>query len=157
MKINDTLTGVAIAALGVTILIHVQSFPPMPGQKVGPAMFPGLLAVGLLICAAGVIFRGLKTLKSEGWLVWPEWIRQRRIAAGFVLIPVVLVVYAAVSEKLGFLPTAIAFVFSLCWIFGVRPRVALAVAVGGSLGIHYIFYKLLKVPLPWGILSSFAW
>ena len=157
MKINDTLTGAAIAALGVTILIHVQSFPPMPGQKVGPAMFPGLLAVGLLICAAGVILRGLKTLKSEGWLVWPEWIRQRRIAAGFVLIPVVLVVYAAVSEKLGFLPTAIAFLFSLCWIFGVRPRVALAVAIGGSLGIHYIFYKLLKVPLPWGILTSFAW
>jgi len=157
MKINDTLTGAALAALGLTILIHVQSFPPMPGQKVGPAMFPGLLAVGLLICAAGVILRGLKNLRAEGWFQWPAWIGQRRIAAGFVLIPLVLVVYAAVSEKLGFLPTAIAFLFSLCWIFRVRPRLALAVAIGGSLGIHYIFYKLLKVPLPWGILTSIAW
>lgn len=157
MKINDTLTGAAIAALGVTILIHVQAFPQMPGQKVGPAMFPGLLAVGLLVCAAGVIWRGLKTLKAEGWVVWPEWLQQRRIAAGFVLIPLVLIVYAAVSEKVGFIPTGIAFLFSLCWAFGVRLWMALAVAVAGTLIIHTIFYKLLKVPLPWGILSGFVW
>lgn len=157
MKINDTLTGAAIAALGVTILIHVQSFPPMPGQKVGPAMFPGLLAVGLLICAAGVIWRGLKTLSTGGWLTVPEWFAQRRIAAGFVLIPVVLIVYAAISEKLGFIPTGIAFLFSLCWVFGVRPWMACAVAVAGTLLIHTVFYKLLKVPLPWGILSGFIW
>jgi putative tricarboxylic transport membrane protein len=157
MKINDTLSGAAIAALGIVILVHVQSFPPMPGQKVGPAMFPGLLAVGLLICAAGVIWRGLKTLKSEGWLVWPEWLAQRRIAAGFCLIPVVLVVYTLISEKLGFIPTGIAFLFSLCWVFRVRPWVAFAVAVAGTLVIHTIFYKLLKVPLPWGIMSGMVW
>ena len=157
MKINDTVSGAAIAALGLTILIHVQSFPPMPGQKVGPAMFPGLLAVGLLICAAGVIWRGLKSLKTEGWVVWPEWLQQRRIAAGFALIPLVLIVYAAVSEKLGFIPTGIAFLFSLCWVFGVRPWMAFAVAVAGTLVIHTIFYKLLKVPLPWGILSGVVW
>ncbi len=157
MKINDTISGAAIAALGLTILIHVQAFPAMPGQKVGPAMFPGLLAVGLLICAAGVIWRGLKTIKIEGWVAWPEWIKQHRIAAGFFLIPVVLIVYAAVSEKLGFLPTGIAFLFSLCWVFGVRPLMAFVVAVAGTLVIHTIFYKLLKVPLPWGILSGFVW
>ena len=157
MKINDVVSGAAIAALGVSILIHVQAFPAMPGQKVGPAMFPGLLAVGLLICAAGVIWRGRNTIGSEGWLVWPEWLRERRIAVGFFLIPLVLVVYAAVSEKLGFIPTGIAFLFSLCWVFGVRPLTAFAVAVAGTLVIHTIFYKLLKVPLPWGILSGFVW
>ena len=157
MKINDTLTGAAIAALGVTILVHVQAFPAMPGQKVGPAMFPGLLAVGLLICATGVIWRGLKTLKSEGWLVLPAWFAERRITAGFVLIPVVLIVYTAVSEKVGFIPTGIAFLFSLCWVFGVRVWMALAVGIVGTLIIHTIFYKLLKVPLPWGILSGFIW
>ena len=157
MKINDTLSGVAIAALGIAILVHVQSFPPMPGQKVGPAMFPGLLAVGLLICAAGVIWRGLKTLKTEGWLTVPSWFAERRIALGFALIPLVLVIYTAISEKVGFIPVGIAFVFSLCWVFGVRVRTALVVAVVGTLVIHTIFYKLLKVPLPWGIMSGMVW
>ena len=26
-----------------------------------------------------------------------------------------------------------------------------------TLAIHYCFYKLLKVPLPWGVLQSIAW
>ena len=157
MKIHDTLSGAVIAALGITILVHVQSFPPMPGQKVGPAMFPGLLAAGLLISAFFVIRRGMKTLRNDAWVEWPEWLRHKRIALGFALIPVTLVVYTLVSEALGFLPTAAAFLYALFWVFGVKPRTALIVAIGGSLGIHYIFYKLLKVPLPWGILKSVAW
>jgi len=30
-------------------------------------------------------------------------------------------------------------------------------AVAMTLGIHYAFYKLLKVPLPWGLLQGVAW
>ena len=157
MKINDTLSGAALAVLGAAILLRVQSFPPMPGQRVGPALFPGLIAVGILVCAAFIIRRGVVSLRAEGWLTWPEWLGQGRIALGFVLIPVVLVVYVAVSETVGFLPTAVAFLFTLFWVFGVKPWLGIVVALGGSLGIHYIFYKLLKVPLPWGILSSIAW
>jgi putative tricarboxylic transport membrane protein len=35
--------------------------------------------------------------------------------------------------------------------------VALPVALASALLIHTIFYKLLKVPLPWGILTPLAW
>ena len=157
MKINDSVSGAVLAVLGTTILVHVQSFPQMPGQKVGPAMFPGLLATGLLICAAAVIYRGMRKLRSESLVTWPDWIGQRRIALGFVLIPVVLVAYIVASERIGFLPTAVAFLYTLFLVFGVRPWVGLVVALGGALGIHYVFYKLLKVPLPWGLLSPLAW
>lgn len=157
MKINDTISGAALAALGMAILIRVQSFPPMPGQKVGPAMFPGLIAAGLLICAAFIIRRGFATLKTDGWVEWPTWFSRGRIALGFALIPVVLVIYAAVSETVGFLPTAVAFLLSLFLAFGVKPWLGAVVAIGGSLAIHYVFYKILKVPLPWGILKSLAW
>ena len=157
MKINDTLSGAALAVLGTTILIHVQSFPKMPGQNVGPAMFPGLLAIGLLVCSAFVMLRGVRKLAAEGWVQWPEWLGQNRIALGFALIPLLLVLYTLVSERVGFLPTAVVFLFTLFWVFRVKPGLALVVAIGGSLGIHYMFYKLLKVPLPWGVLNSIAW
>ena len=35
------------------------------------------------------------------------------------------------------------------------PRAAL-IAVIGTLAIWYVFYKLLRVPLPWGVLKNFA-
>ena len=38
------------------------------------------------------------------------------------------------------------------------PRASsLPVALVMTLLIHYAFYKLLRVPLPWGVLQPFAW
>jgi putative tricarboxylic transport membrane protein len=37
----------------------------------------------------------------------------------------------------------------------VRPRAAAAWAIGGTLVVHLVFYKLLRVPLPWGVLRPF--
>jgi len=40
--------------------------------------------------------------------------------------------------------------------FGVKPGRAALIAVIGTLAIWYVFYKLLRVPLPWGALTNFA-
>jgi putative tricarboxylic transport membrane protein len=40
--------------------------------------------------------------------------------------------------------------------FGVRPGPAVLVAIIGTIVIWYAFYKLLRVPLPWGVLQRFA-
>lgn len=157
MKINNVLSGLLIGSFGAAIYLHARSFPPMPGQNVGPNMFPQLIATGLMICAMILVLRGVKTLGTEGWVTLPGWLGQRRIALGFLLIPLVLVFYVAVSESLGFIPTAVILLMTLFLVFKVRLRAALIVAVLGSLCIHTLFYKLLKVPLPWGLLESMAW
>ena len=157
MKINDVLSGLLIGSLGALLFGHVQSFPPMQGQDVGPNMFPQLIAVGLMVCAVMLVFKGLKSLKSQAWVTAPDWLGQGRIVLGFVLIPLMLAFYVAVSESLGFLPTAVILLLALFLVFEVRLRTALPVALLGSLGIHALFYKLLRVPLPWGILEPFAW
>jgi putative tricarboxylic transport membrane protein len=87
----------------------------------------------------------------------PEWMGANRAALGFVMIPVALVFYIAVSERLGFIPTAVLLLLALFYVFGVRTRTALIVAVVGAFAIHAVFYSLLNVPLPWGILSPVAW
>lgn len=157
MKINDVLSGVLVGAFGAVTYVHAQSFPPMPGQNVGPNMFPQLIAAGLMICAVMLIWRGLRTLGTEAWITLPDWLGKGRIAFGFMLIPIVLVFYVTLSERLGFIPTAVILLMALFIAFNVRLRMALIVAIAGSLSIHYLFYKLLKVPLPWGILDSVAW
>jgi putative tricarboxylic transport membrane protein len=42
-------------------------------------------------------------------------------------------------------------------VFGVSPRWNLPIAIIVTLLIHYSFYKMLKVPLPWGVLTGVAW
>lgn len=157
MKINDVLSGLLIGSFGAAVYLHTRSFPPLPGQNVGPNMFPQVIATGLMICAIILVFRGVRTLGTEGWISLPAWLGQGRIALGFLLIPLVLVFYVAVSESLGFIPTAVILLMTLFMVFKVRLRTAIVVALLGALGIHTLFYKLLKVPLPWGLLNSVAW
>ena len=46
---------------------------------------------------------------------------------------------------------------SLFLVLRVAPGRAVLVAVIATLAIHFAFYKLLRVPLPWGVLMPVAW
>lgn len=157
MKINDVVSGVLLGLLAAVVYLHAQGFPQMPGQNVGPNMFPQLIATGLMICAVLLCMRGLREAGEGKWFALPDWLGANRATVGFLLIPVALLFFTAVSETLGFIITAILFLVPLFVVFGVRMRAALPAAVLASLCIHALFYKLLKVPLPWGLLSPFAW
>jgi putative tricarboxylic transport membrane protein len=157
MRINDVLSGALTAAFAVAMFLGAQGFPAIPGQNVGPKVFPELIAAGLMVCAFMLIRRGLRTRAAEKWLSLPEWAGHGRTVAGFLLVPLSLVFYVAASDVLGFIPTACLLLLALFFMFEVRWRTALIVAVLGTLGIHTLFYKMLKVPLPWGILSPYAW
>jgi putative tricarboxylic transport membrane protein len=67
------------------------------------------------------------------------------------------VLYIAVVERVGFVLTAIAYLSALFAVFRVRVRWIVPLAVVVTLAIHYAFYKLLRVPLPWGWLEPLAW
>ena len=157
MKCNDVLSGLLTGGFALAIYLGAQAFPTIPGQNVGPKVFPVLIAAGMLLCAVLLVARGLRTLGSEKWVTLPSWMGQGRAAFGFLLVPLCLVFYVAASESLGFIPTAVLMLLAMFLTYGVRWRTALIVAVLGSLIIHGLFYKLLKVPLPWGVLSPYAW
>ena len=161
MKINDTLWGALFALLGAAILWHVQGFPRIPGQNVGPALFPGVLAVAMLVCGAILIVSGLKARRVDGaasrWSVAPEWLRSRRHVLAFVVLVASNVFYLLAVDRLGFLLTAFVYLAALMWVLRVRLAVTVPVAFLMALAIHYAFYKLLRVPLPWGVLQGLAW
>ena len=157
MKCNDVLSGTLAGAFAVAIFVGAQGFPKIPGQNVGPKVFPVLIAAGMMLCAVLLVVRGLKTLGTEKWVTLPDWLGQGRAAFGFLLVPICLAFYVAASEGLGFIPTSVLLLLAMFLTYGVRWRTALVVALLGSLGIHALFYKMLKVPLPWGVLSPYAW
>jgi putative tricarboxylic transport membrane protein len=157
MKIHDTLFGLFFLALGSLVLFAVKGFPNIPGQPVGPALFPSLSATGLCISGVMLVIKGFRNQAQTAWFEWEDWIHSpRHVIALFVLLASV-VFYIAVAEPLGFLPTSFIMLIALFKALRVNWRRTLTVAVIATLVVHFAFYKLLRVPLPWGVLTPWAW
>jgi putative tricarboxylic transport membrane protein len=165
VRIDDTIWGAALVALGGTVFVHVQRFPSIPGQSVGPGAFPGVLGVALALCGVLLLVRGLRARWAAGagggarppWVEWPDWFGAPRQRLGFVVLVAVCLFYLLAAGRLGFIPCGTVFLTALMVVLQVRPGRALLLGVVMTLLIHHVFYKLLKVPLPWGLLESIAW
>jgi putative tricarboxylic transport membrane protein len=68
-----------------------------------------------------------------------------------------LIGYVAWVDRLGFIITAFLMLCVLFAAYRVRLAWIVPVAAVSTLVVHTAFYKLLKVPLPWGLLSGWVW
>lgn len=161
VKLNDAVLGTVLLLLAAAVLVHVQSFGTIPGQKYGPALFPGLVAVGLAVCGALLVGKGLAA-RTHGrararWVAFEPWTRSRRHVIAFATTLGVAVFYILLADRLGFVVIGVVYLAALFVAYGVRPAWIVPLAVVLTLVVHTAFYKLLKVPLPWGLLQRFAW
>jgi putative tricarboxylic transport membrane protein len=157
MKLNDAIFGVVLVVFGLAVIVGVQGFPKIPGQQVGPALFPGLIAAGLCICGGLLVVRGLRERALQPWIVWDDWVRSPRHILALAVLLGGIVFYIFAANWLGFLPTAVLILVSMFSVLRVKPLRAVIIAVIVALLIHFAFYKLLRVPLPWGLLSGMTW
>ena len=155
MKFNDAAFGAVLLALAMAVLVQVPAFPPIPGQKVGPGLFPGLVAAGLAACAVILIVNGLRQRAAQPLFQGGPWLRSPRHVVAFLVTLGGVVAYIAFAEALGFLIVGPLVLLALFIAYGVRPVTAVVTAIAVSLVIHFAFYKLLRVPLPWGVLTPF--
>jgi len=126
----------------------------MPGQKFGPAWFPGLIAVGLAICGAALVYKGAR--RTAPWVAFPEWMQRSPSRAAVIALLGGLVFYIVAADLLGFHLTSIVIVALWVRMLGASWRMTIAVAIVAPIVIHLAFYKGLRVPLPWGLLERWA-
>jgi putative tricarboxylic transport membrane protein len=109
-----------------------------------------------MVCGALLVFGRLRSASPQPLAELPEWVRRQRAAAAVASVLGGLLFYIFAVDALGFHITAT--LLLLVWARFLRASWALAlpVAVGATLVIHLSFYKLLKVPLPWGVFERFA-
>ncbi len=153
MRVNDALIGAVLLALSLAVLWHVRTFPPVPGQPYGSALFPTLAAAGLGVTAVLLIVQGLRSKTPLRQASAAE--RAGRIAAAVTIAA--LVFYLLLSEWLGFILSAVLMLVAMLWAYGVRRKLILPLALVATVVIHTLFFKLLKVPLPWGLLAPVTW
>lgn len=156
MKINDAIFGAVFLLLGLVVLVHVQSFPMIPGQQVGPGLFPGVVAAALAVCGALLIVSGVRNRAEHPWYETADWMRSGRHFVAFVAIVGGVAAYVLLAQAIGFLVMAPILLWIWFTILGVRRATAILAAIIATLVIWYAFYKLLRVPLPWGVLTGVA-
>lgn len=153
MRVHDALSGALLALLAIAVLFTVRQYPSIPGQDIGPAAFPAIIAILLLICSVILIWRGLRAERAPLIQVG-AWMQSPRHVRNFLLVPAALLFYIWSADFLGFLLTGIIILAVLFYALNVQLRLILPVAVIMTLLIHTIFYKFLRVPLPWGLLQD---
>ena len=161
MRVNDALFGAALWLLAAAILWQAASFPAMPGQSFGPALVPGVLAGGFLVCGLGLVVSGLRT-RGAGPLFAPpaEWSagegRGRLLDAALVLGGLVALIL--LWDRLGFLIGGTLYTALLVYRFhGGGVARALLVAAAACFVVDWAFRRLLLVPLPMGPLTGVVW
>lgn len=160
MKFNDAIWGAALVVFAGLLFVHAQGFPSIPGQSVGPGALPKVLAFGLAACGAILFMRGLRARNSAAggrWVELPDWFASPPQLLGFAVLVGVNLLYVLGVERIGFVITGWIYLAALMLVLRVRPWFAILVALVMTLLIHYCFYKLLRVPLPWGVLQAIAW
>jgi len=148
---SDRWVGLGLAALAVAVLWTAREFPQVPGQKLGAAFLPMIIGAGLLLCALALIVRSFRA-GAYRMTDTPADAAQEHFGSAAVIIGTVLA-YIFLAERMGFLFIAPVCLMAVFLALRVRWRTALWWAIGGTLAVHLTFYKLLRVPLPWGPLT----
>ena len=151
MRNIDRWLGLALALLAGAVLWSARAFPAVPGQKLGAGFLPMLVGAGLGVCGLVPVLRSLRGsyAAEEARPVGSEHFGSSAAVIG------VVVFYILAAEWLGFLIVAPIGLFVLFKALRVQSAPALACAVVGTLVVHFAFYKLLRVPLPWGVFRPF--
>jgi putative tricarboxylic transport membrane protein len=135
------LIGIGTVAGAIKLRLGTPTHPQ-------PGFFP-LLGGVFLIAMSAILM--VKSLAGIG--------HKRAAAFGELRRPAILVasmaVYVGVLEPLGYVPATIFIGSVILWILGIKSwKVLAASSVGMSVGSYFLFFRLLGVELPAGVLEG---
>lgn len=155
MRLNDAVIGAVLLLFAVALAGYSQTFPPIPGQQYGAAVFPTLIAAGLAGSGLLLIASGIR--QGGPALAWADWARGRHGFRNVVITVAATLFYVLMADILGFILTMGLILLVLLRMMTVGWLASIGLAIAMALGIQYLFGSLLYVPLPWGILTPVRW
>jgi hypothetical protein len=143
---TDRVSGVALVLFASFVIGQSRTLPLGTLRQPGPAYIPVLLALLLLVFAVLLIITGGRTRPLSA-VSWTEWRHATAILAASLFSVLGL-------ERLGYRLTLL---LVLGFLLGVIERrswiLSLAFAFALSFGSFFLFYTVLRVPLPEGPLG----
>ena len=153
MKKGNIILSVICAILGITVIAIASGYPTAADYGTGvpgPGLWPIVISVAILICAALLMLRSLK-MESEDDTEIALWTPGTKRV---YITMIILVIYAIILEPLGFLlaTTAMQFVF-IQWFAKKKWYITLIISAVVSVVVYLAFNYLLNVPLDFGLLA----
>ena len=150
---KDIVAGIALILFSLWVIWESREFAAAAARfrGISPALFPTMLAVGIILLACVMIVRGLR--KGRNW----EFTFDLRHPNSFIALGLVAAtaLYGLTLEFLGFLlaTTLYALIF-IIWMKGAKPLRALAISCAAVGAIYFVFHTLMFVPFPQGEVFS---
>lgn len=150
MKISDTVVGVGFVGAGALIVVGTLNYPPLDGGHPGPALFPRILGTLMAVLGAALAVQGARARDATQAVEWRRLHHNVGLVNALFALGGVLA-YLGLVEWLGFLITGTLLLFVMMWRLRVPPLRALVVAIAFITIVHFLFVKVLRVPLPLGL------
>ena len=145
---RDAIAGAILLVFGLSYGLMTGALPnrSLPNTP-GPAFFPWLITVGLIVLSVALLVQSLindgddaRHEISDGFL--SRWL----VALTLFFVYLILLPYS------GFLVASVPFFAALMWLYGERNRLVLALAsVVIPVGLFYIFRLGFQILLPTGV------
>ncbi len=154
MRFNDAFSGVVLLLFAVATIAYTWTFPELPGQDYGPALFPRMIGGGMAVCSILLIVNGVRHRKSAPLAEFGDWVRSPALLTNFLLVIATTLFYILASDFLGFHLASTIILLVLFIRLGVGLLLALVVSIGVTMFIYQVFAGFLQVPLPLGLLQT---
>ena len=149
---TDIVTGTGVILFAGFVLISSLRFPPPRDTDFGPALFPRVVAAILLVLGILVLLQVRKlrtraqscTTDTTGEELPTTVGGMRNVAVTLVTI----VVYIAVVDEVGFIPTTLVFLFVLTKAYGLTTFRSVLSSCFITAFVFVLFSLLLRVVLP---------
>ena len=148
-KTADLWSGLALAGLGVHIVVQGWQWEYLGPDGPGPGFFPLWYGAAMLLASAALVASSVLRRDVPGRAAI-EWSRTGRALAVWLA----LVLSVVLSTVLGFLISFALLAFFIVAVMYRRPlRLAAGVAVASAASFYLVFALGLGVPLPVGLLG----
>jgi len=147
-KTGDLWSGLALAALGLYIVVQAWQWEYLGPDGPGPGFFP--LWYGIAIFALSVLLVGSHFKRAQPRPNPVDWTRVGRALSTWLA----LAVSVALFNTLGFVVSFALLTYFIVAVMYRRPlRTAAFVAVATGAGFYLVFDRALDVSLPAGLLG----
>lgn len=155
MRLNDRALGVLTIGLGGLLTAASLRLPGVPGQELGAGFYPALLGMAAMLTGLLLVLTGMRQ-KGEAVLQLPGWFHDGWAITNVAVLVLAIGLFAAFAVPVGFIPFAIAIILAVQLRMGIAPPRAALIAMLGAIGFHLLFSKVLRVPLPPGVLEGWV-
>ena len=156
----NLVASVILLVFEIWAYVQTLGFKVVKKAAVQPATFPQVMCIGMMVFTIILLVQSLISLKKmdpDDLNIQPaasiNVLKNKGVQAGLFVI-VLCVLYVALFKTLGYVLASAIVAAIIMWLIGKRDvRQILLVSVLVPLAMWLVFYKLLTVNIPMGILE----